>query len=130
MTRCRVEDFSPAYQEQIKRQLNLPSKPSHNDDEMNGTEKEYLKMLKGREVSGIIDNIKIKAIKFRVGKERCNYTPDFTCYNLKTGRIEVHEVKGGFYRDDARVKFQGCKLMYPEFDWMWCQKKEGVWTVE
>ena len=95
---------------------------------LNKTEAEYLLILTALLQAGEIDHIfGHEDIKFRVGEERCWYSVDFAV--LRNGYLELHEVKGGFVRDDARVKFQAAKKQYPQFVWIWAQKKKGAWTV-
>lgn len=48
---------------------------------------------------------------FLIGND-CRYTPDFAV-QLASGEMELHEVKGGFIREDARVKFRSCAEQFP-----------------
>jgi hypothetical protein len=97
---------------------------------MNKTEAEYLAILNTRLQSGALTRIyDHESIKFRIGDKRCWYSVDFVCVNSQN-KIECHEVKGGYYRDDARAKFQSAKKQYPDFLWFWAQKKNGTWEWE
>jgi hypothetical protein len=44
----------------------------------------------------------------------CRYTPDFMVI-ADDDVVEFHEVKGGFWRDDAKVKIRVAAQMYPMF---------------
>lgn len=104
--------------------------PEPERKEMNKTETEYLAILNKRLQAGALIRIyDHESIKFRIGDKRCWYSVDFVCVNSQN-KIECHEVKGGYYRDDARAKFQSAKKQYPDFVWYWAQKKEGVWGWE
>lgn len=138
MKAIKLTDLPLSLQAQARQQLmgfmpDLPvqevAQPPSREPKLNKTETEYQNILLARERAGEITAIRAQSIKIQIGEKRCWYTPDFTCVNKATGRIQFHEVKGGKVWDDARVKFQAAKLNYPEFDWIWAQKKEGVWTL-
>lgn len=97
---------------------------------MNRTEAEYHHMLKrmmqAGEYTWVSDH---EAFKVRIGEKRCWYTVDFAALH-KSGVLELHEVKGAFVYDDARVKFQAAKMIYHAFKWVWAQKIEGVWKIQ
>jgi hypothetical protein len=44
----------------------------------------------------------------------CRYTPDFMVI-AEDDVVEFHEVKGGFWRDDAKVKIRVAAELYPMF---------------
>ena len=99
-------------------------------ERLNKTEKEYLRILEARQKAGEIKEIYgHQGIKFQVGLSRCFYSPDFPVMGLD-GVLELHEVKGGRVWDDARVKFQACKLRYWSCRWVWAQKTNGEWRIE
>ena len=93
---------------------------------MNKTETEFFLMLK-HDYSSEYRILLHESITLKVGAVRCRYTPDF-CVVHKSGTITFIECKGAFVRDDARVKFQSAVLQYPEFTWIYAQKKQGTWT--
>lgn len=96
---------------------------------MNKTEQAYALMLEAKKRSGEIVDYRYESVTFKLAKDT-RYTPDF--YVIFSDRIELHEVKGGLVRDDARVKFKVAAAKFPEFGWVWCQlknKKEG-WKIE
>lgn len=99
-------------------------------ERLNKTETEYLRMLEARKKAGEIKEIYgHQGIKFQVGLTRCFYSPDFPVMG-SDGVLELHEVKGGHVWDDARVKFQACKLRYWSCRWVWAQKTNGEWRIE
>lgn len=108
--------------------LPLPSKCSSTSKE-NKTEQAarlHLSRL------GYFREIEREKIKIRLGPEgkRCWYTPDFSA--AMRGEFCLIEVKGGFERDDARVKrmvcAEWCKGVGIRFLYM--QWKDKVWKKE
>jgi hypothetical protein len=55
-------------------------------------------------------------LKFRLGG-RCWFCPDFAAIE-PGGRLVLIEVKGGWFRDDARVKTKVAASLYPHFAWL------------
>lgn len=95
---------------------------------MNRTESEWSRMLEARRISGEVLWWSYEPIKVRMA-DATFYTPDFLVV-LANGELELHEVKGAFVMDDARVKF---KLVAEHFParLVWAQKlKGGSWKVE
>lgn len=64
-------------------------------------------------------------IKLRIG-HRCWYTVDFVL-QAADGVVECHEVKGGWIRDDALVKFRAAQEQYPMLRFVLAQWREGMW---
>ena len=96
----------------------------------NKTEAEYARILEAKRQAGEIRAILgHESVKIHIGEVRCWYTPDFPVI-LNSGRLEFHEVKGAHVWDDARVKFQAAKLLYPEFLFVWAQKTKEGWRIE
>ena len=99
--------------------------------EMNRTEAEYEQLLKIRLQAGEIAWYKFEGIKLRLA-DNTFYTPDFFVM-LANGELEAHEVKGGFWTDDARAKTKIAAAMYP-FRIVAMTKKPkregGGWSVE
>jgi hypothetical protein len=79
--------------------------------EMNKLEASYAQHLEVLKRAGIIVWYGYEAITLRLAK-RTRYTPDFTVVTAE-GRVEFHETKGGYWRDDARVKIKVAAEMYP-----------------
>ncbi len=89
---------------------------------MNKTEawySEYLDHLLGNDQ---IVGWRYEGITLRIG-DNCTYTPDFYV-QLLNGEIEFHEIKGGYFRDDARVKFKTSQTIFPEFTFKWIEIKK------
>lgn len=74
--------------------------------------------------------ILFESVKLRLA-DNTYYTPDFMTIDYK-GAITFHEVKGGWFMDDARVKWKVCAEQYPWFNWKWCTYKSTKigWKVE
>ena len=109
--------------------LALGRKPkSASGDGMNRTEREYADLLEARRIAGEVQHWSFEPIKVRLA-DRTFYTPDFLVV-LASGELELHEVKGAFVMDDARVKWKLCAEHFPA-RLVWAQKlKGGVWKVE
>jgi hypothetical protein len=69
-----------------------------------------------------------EGIKLRLA-ENCFYTPDFLI-QYTDGELQFHETKGGFWREDARVKIKVAATMYPCFSFRAVQWVKGVWRYE
>jgi hypothetical protein len=78
---------------------------------MNQTEARYAADLALRRRAGEVAWFKFEAIKLRLA-DLTFYTPDFFVM-LPDGTLEVHEVKGGFIRDDAMVKLKIAAEQFP-----------------
>ena len=95
---------------------------------MNKTEAEYAAMLAQQQRMGQVQWWAFEVIKVRLA-DATFYTPDFLVMNA-AGELELHEVKGAFVTDDARVKFKVCAEHFPA-RLVWAQKmKGGAWKVE
>ena len=92
----------------------------------NKTEAEYRDRLRVREIAGEIAWFAYEAITLKLAPDT-RYTPDFAVM-LASGELEFHETKGGFVRDDARVKLKVAAAMFP-FRFYLAQKEKGVWTI-
>lgn len=94
---------------------------------MNGTERRYAELLEQRRVAGEVLWWKFESIAFRLAEERCFYHPDFMVM-LADLTIEIHEVKGGFIRDDGRDKLKVAAALFP-FVFRRCVWKDAKWTI-
>jgi hypothetical protein len=94
---------------------------------MNKTEAEYAQMLELRKRAGEVSWWAFEPFKIRLA-DRTFYDVDFGVM-LADGRLEVHEVKGGFITDDGRVKLKVAAEHFPA-QFFLCQKSRGAWTVE
>lgn len=81
-------------------------------DRMNKTERAYADVLYTQMLGGEILAYKFEAIKLRLG-EGAWYTPDFLV--VKPERFEIHEVKGKFFREAAKVRIKVAAETYPHF---------------
>jgi hypothetical protein len=119
---------------------------------MNKLEAEYAQELECEKRLGVILWWAFEPIKFRLAK-LTTYTPDFMVFRVnwtmsekasagnfpgnrypEVSRVEFHETKGGFWRDDARVKIKVVAEMYPMFKFVGITKRKvsegGGWNVE
>lgn len=91
---------------------------------MNHTESEYARLFLGQRVHFF------EAVTLRLGDD-VRYTPDFLVI-AKDDVVEFHEVKGGFWRDDAKAKIRIAAEMYPMFRFYFFfrepKKNGGGWT--
>jgi len=112
-----------------KRFLALGRKPkSDSPGRMNKTEAEWCAGLEARKRIGEILYYAFEPIKLRLA-DLTWYAPDFLVV-LANGEMELHEVKGAFVMDDARVKFKVAAEHFPA-RLVWAQKiKGGAWKVE
>lgn len=94
---------------------------------MNATEAEYAAMLELRKRVGEIAWYAFEPFKIRLA-DRTFYDVDFGVM-LFDGRLEVHEVKGGYITDDGRVKLKIAAEHFPAQFYL-CQKVRKAWTVE
>ena len=94
---------------------------------MNYTEKRYEdEFLWPLYYDGLAQSWLFETVKFRL-EEKCYYTPDF--FVIRTDGFEIVEVKGGFAREDAIVKFKSAVALFPWFRWVWAQYKRKKWSV-
>lgn len=105
---------------------NFKAKGRLKTGEMNKTEQLYASVLETRRIAGEIELYKFEAVKFRLA-DNTFYTPDFMVM-LKSGEIELHEVKGGFIMDDAKVKIKVAAEMYP-FIFKLCKYNKKQWEI-
>jgi len=92
---------------------------------MNKTEAEYAARLELLRRAGEIVDYKYESMKFRLA-DKTWYTPDFVVIG-KGMIVEIHEVKGGFIREDSEVKFKCAAEQFPWFDFQMHQKKSKQW---
>lgn len=95
---------------------------------MNSTEQAYFdNVLLPRLQAGEYTKVIYEGITFKLAP-KTTYTPDF--FVVKSDReIELHECKGGYTRDDARVKWKVAADMYPFFTWRMIHMK-GLTTIK
>lgn len=99
--------------------------------ELNKLEAKYAGYLGGLKESGEVLWFKFEGVKLRLA-DNTFYTPDFAVLR-SGGQFELHEVKGGRYMDDARVKIKVAAALYPfRFIGVMPRAKNngGGWKVE
>lgn len=79
--------------------------------EMNQTEARYAAYLADRQRTGDILWFKFEGVKLRLA-DNAFYTVDFFVL-VADGTLEAHEVKGGLWQDDARLKIKVAQDLYP-----------------
>ena len=89
---------------QAKARKPAPGRAYHTEGILNETEYRYAMLLDERVTSGEILAWEFEKIRL-VLAPRTTYTPDFMVFK-NDGTIEFHEVKGGHWEDDARVKIK------------------------
>lgn len=94
---------------------------------MNKTETRYANILQGYFLAGEIVSYEFEALTFRLA-DRVRYTPDFMVV-LPDKIIELHEVKGGWIWEDARVKLKVAAASFPTFRFKLAQYKKGAWNI-
>ena len=85
--------------------------PQHKSGVMNSLEKSYSLRLEALKLTGEIKWYIFESVNLRIGV-KCHYRVDFMVQN-SDDVIEFHEVKGGYWRDDARVKIKAVADKFP-----------------
>jgi hypothetical protein len=96
-------------------------------DAMNKTEREYGERLETQKRAGSVVAYGYESWTLKLGHD-LRYTPDFWVVRAD-GTIELHEVKGGFIRDDSSVKLKAAARAFPFLIFFLAQKKDGSWTI-
>jgi hypothetical protein len=86
-------------------------RPRQKPGQMNRLEEKYAAELLIRKQAGEVIAYWFEGIKLKLA-DRTFFTPDFFVL-LDSGFLEVHEVKGGFFEDDARVKIKVAAEQFP-----------------
>jgi hypothetical protein len=120
-------------EEQAPPQASTPkeARPRHEAGKMNGLEKRYAAYLDIRKAVGEIRGWRFEAIKLRLAPATF-YSVDFTV-QMADGSFEQHEVKGGHWEDDARVKIKCAAVMFPEYRFIAAKEKDrqrSEWIFE
>ena len=93
---------------------------------MNGTETRYLReILEPAKKAGTLVDFRFESLKLKLD-DGVTYTPDFMIWR-QDGSIEFHEVKGGFVREDAKLKFIWAIQRFSCFRFAMMQYKNGTW---
>ena len=105
--------------------LKLKKQPSRNK---NKTEARFEQQLELRRRAGDILSHQFEAVKLRLARYDCWYTPDFFVVNAD-GSVTIYEVKG-YWRDDARVKTRVAADQFPYFEFVGVTYSKGDWQYE
>ena len=93
----------------------------HERGRMNKTEAAYADLLAKHKLSGEVKDWWFERLTFWLAP-RTTYTPDYAVLR-KDDTICMVEVKGGFRRDDAMVKFKTAAEAFPWFSWKMVEGK-------
>ncbi|WP_346236739.1 hypothetical protein ABDK00_014100 [Niabella insulamsoli] len=93
---------------------------------MNKTETLYAARLEALKHAGEVVWYLFEPMNLRLA-DKCFYKVDFLVM-VKTGLLEVHEVKGGFITDDALVKIKTAAEIFP-FRFIMAKLVKGEWEV-
>ena len=105
----------------------VPERRTHNKGDCSGwtrlnkTEARWRDVLVSRKYRPVWE----QAIRLKLA-ERLHYTPDFA--SILCGVLTFWEVKGAFERDDAIVKLKSAAKLFPDFNFIKAQWKNGKWT--
>ena len=94
---------------------------------MNATEAKYADRLDGLLIVGDIVWYAYEKIRLRVGKGNAFLCVDFAVVT-KDGKLEFHEVKGGFTREASLVRLKAAAEMFP-FTFRLCRYIGGEWSI-
>lgn len=95
---------------------------------MNVTEQRYYdEQIYPRLITGEYLWCMYEGMRFRIGKGNAFYCPDFDIFTREL-RLELHEVKGGFEREAARVRRKVAAQQYP-FTFRLCKYIGGDWSI-
>ncbi len=96
--------------------------------EMNKYEAEHAWLLEAMRRNGEIQWYRFNPLRLILGAD-CTYQPDFMVL-LADGTVEFQNVKGGFFRDDAKVKLRVAAQEFPMFRFRLFQKTRQGWQVK
>ena len=85
-------------------------------------EARYAGHLEGLRVVGKIREARYEAFRVTLA-DKTTLTADFWVV-LPDMRVEIHEVKGGYTREDAWIKLKIAAAMWPWFRWFKCEEDE------
>lgn len=122
--RIKLSDLPLAWQEAAKPQVVKQPRETWND--------KYARKLFALKALGFITHFTREEQKLRiggqVGRQKARwFTPDFFVW--VNGRVEVHEVKGPYFRDDAKDRIAAAADRYPYLFYI-LRLDAGQWTKE
>lgn len=103
----------------------LPSEqpPKTTEERLNKLERRFLAKL--RSETDKWQYIGVQEITLRLGFD-CRFTVDFHAVRF-SGSIVMFETKGGFFRDDARVKLYAAAAKFPYFRFVLVRWENNQW---
>lgn len=104
------------------------TKPGKNEKGQNKTEAKFDRRLADDKHAGLILDYWFEGVKFRLA-DNTFLTPDFVVA-MPDGSMIVYEVKGGFTREDARVKIKVAADRYPFLRWVVAKYVNREWQYE
>jgi hypothetical protein len=96
--------------------------------QMNGYETKYSLILDERKRKGEVYDWRFEPFGLRLAPSTF-YHPDFIV-QMEDGGLEIHEVKGGFVKEDAWVKLKVAASMFPYFTFIKCQYYRKEWSYK
>jgi len=91
------------------------------------TNARYAQLLDLWQHEGKVKTWAYEPLKLRLG-DTCFYTPDFlVIWTMAPWPIQLHEVKGGFVREDALIKLKTAAARYPYFVFKMLQWVKQEW---
>ena len=93
------------------------------------TEEKYAQILDLEVKAGNVTRWLYEPLRLEIGPG-AHYTPDFAVWRPGSAYPEMHEVKGGFVREAARVRFRAAVRAWPCFRWFWVVGQCGRWKTE
>lgn len=109
---------SPRLKSNQQDKVKIP--PRIKDKAMNGLEQEWADILETMKRSKYIIDWKYEPFNLRLANNTY-YRPDFMV--IYPGHIEIHEIKGGFIRDDSVKAFKVAAEQFPWFVFKMIQKR-------
>lgn len=94
---------------------------------MNKTELAYAQNLELKKRAGAIIDWRFNSWRFLLG-EGAWYKPDFVI--VKKECFELHEVKGNFFREAAKVRIKTAASLYPWFKWIVVRATPAGWDFK
>jgi hypothetical protein len=96
--------------------------------QMNRTEAAYAAHLEHLKQRGDVLWYRFEGMKFRLA-DKTFLTPDFAVMK-RDGQIALHDVKGGYIFEDAKVKMKVAAEQYP-FEFVIVKKdRGGIWSMQ
>jgi len=93
---------------------------------INETERRYANRLEADRLRGLIVRWDYEPETMKLAHDT-RYTPDYRAV-LSSGHIEFHECKGGFIREDAKIKFKIAACVQP-YIFRMCIYKRKQWDI-